>query len=121
MGFSLAETGRVGRFWGASRMARHEGLKAVEMFEAIARGDIKSLWILGTNPAVSLPRADEMRTALTKLDLLVISDNTLDRYDRRWPPCALARRGLGRKRPDGDKFRAADLAPARLRAARKRG
>ena len=75
MGFSLAEIGRVGRFWGASRMARHEGLKAVEMFEAIARGDIKSLWILGTNPAVSLPRADEMRTALSKLDLLVISDN----------------------------------------------
>src|ERR1700730_787498 len=31
MGFSLAEIGRVGRFWGASRMARHEGLKAVEM------------------------------------------------------------------------------------------
>jgi assimilatory nitrate reductase catalytic subunit len=45
------------------------------MFEAIARGGIKALWIMATNPAVSLPRADEMRAALTNLDFLVISDN----------------------------------------------
>jgi assimilatory nitrate reductase catalytic subunit len=75
MGFSPAEIGRVGRFWRAPRMAQHEGLKAVAMFEAIARGGIKALWIMATNPAVSLPRADEMRAALTSLDLLVISDN----------------------------------------------
>jgi len=75
MGFSPAETDRVGRFWGAPRMARHEGLKAVAMFEAIAQGGIKALWIMATNPAVSLPRADEMRAVLANLDLLVISDN----------------------------------------------
>ena len=77
MGFSPAEVDRVGRFWGAPRMAQHEGLKAVAMFEAIARGGIKALWIMATNPAVSLPRADKMRAALAKLDLLVISDNVL--------------------------------------------
>ena len=66
MGFSPAEIDRVGRFWGAPRMAQHEGLKAVAMFEAIARGGIKALWITATNPAVSLPRADEMRATLTK-------------------------------------------------------
>jgi assimilatory nitrate reductase catalytic subunit len=75
MGFSTAEIDRVGRFWGAPRMAQHEGLKAVAMFEAIARGGIKALWIISTNPAVSLPRANDIRAALTKLDLLVISDN----------------------------------------------
>ncbi|MGH6858049.1 MAG: nitrite reductase small subunit NirD, partial [Methylocella sp.] len=75
MGFSAAEIDRVGRFWRAPRMARHEGLKAVAMFEAIARGGIKALWIMATNPAVSLPRADHARDALRKLDLLVISDN----------------------------------------------
>jgi assimilatory nitrate reductase catalytic subunit len=75
MGFSPAEIDRVGRFWRAPRMAQHEGLKAVEMFEAIARGGIKALWITATNPAVSLPRADGMRAALTSLDFLVISDN----------------------------------------------
>jgi assimilatory nitrate reductase catalytic subunit len=75
MGFSPTEIDRVGRFWGAPCMAQHEGLKAVAMFEAIARGGIKALWIMATNPAVSLPRADEMRAALSSLDLLVISDN----------------------------------------------
>ena len=75
MGFSPAEIDRVGRFWGAPRMAQHEGLKAVAMFEAIARGGIKALWIMATNPAVSLPRANQVRAALTSLDLLVISDN----------------------------------------------
>jgi assimilatory nitrate reductase catalytic subunit len=75
MGFSRAEIDRVGRFWGARRMAQHEGLKAVAIFEAIARGNIKALWIMATNPAVSLPRADQVRAALTSLDLLVISDS----------------------------------------------
>jgi anaerobic selenocysteine-containing dehydrogenase len=75
MGFSPAEIDRVGRFWRAPRMAQHEGLKAVAMFEAIARGGIKALWIMATNPAVGLPRANQVRAALTSLDLLVISDN----------------------------------------------
>jgi assimilatory nitrate reductase catalytic subunit len=75
MGFSAEEIDRVGRFWDAPRMARREGFKAVAMLEAVARGDIKALWIIGTNPAVSLPRADHVRVALRKLDLLVVSEN----------------------------------------------
>ncbi len=77
MGFSGAEVDRVKRFWKAPRIATREGFKAVQMFEAIARGDIKALWVMGTNPAVSLPEADAVRAALAKLDLLVVSDNVL--------------------------------------------
>ncbi len=58
-------------------MAPREGLKAVQMFEAIGRGEIKALWVMGTNPAVSLPDADAVRTALGKLDLFVVSENVL--------------------------------------------
>jgi len=75
MGFSPAEIDRVRRFWKAPHMATHEGLKAVQMFEAIAAGRIKALWVMATNPAVSLPRAGAMRDALRKLDLFVVSDN----------------------------------------------
>jgi len=75
MGFSPAEVERVGRFWNAPRMAQREGLKAVQMFEAIERGEIKALWIMATNPAMSLPRAGAVREALGKLELLVISEN----------------------------------------------
>ena len=75
MGFSDAERDRVRRFWDAPNLVSGQGLKAVDMFDAIADGRIKALWVMGTNPAVSLPRADAVRAALDKLDLLVVSEN----------------------------------------------
>jgi assimilatory nitrate reductase catalytic subunit len=77
MNFSPAEIDRVRRFWNAPHIATHEGLKAVQMFEAIERGEIKALWVMATNPAVSLPRAGAMRDALSKLELFVVSENVL--------------------------------------------
>jgi assimilatory nitrate reductase catalytic subunit len=75
MGFSALEVDRVRRFWAAPRMAEREGLKAVALFEAIEAGQVKALWIMATNPAVSMPLAGRVRAALAKLDLLVVSDN----------------------------------------------
>ncbi len=75
MGFTPPDIDRVRRFWKAPRIATHEGLKAVQMFEAIGRGEIKALWVMGTNPAVSLPDADAARAALKKLELFVVSEN----------------------------------------------
>ena len=75
MGFSPEEVERVGRFWRAPNMVRREGLKAIQMFEAIERGKIRALWVMATNPAVSLPRGRAIRKALGKLDLFVVSDN----------------------------------------------
>src|SRR3954454_7698115 len=72
MAFTPPDIDRVRRFWKAPRIATHEGLKAVQMFDAIARGEIKALWVMGTNPAVSLPDADAARAALKKLELFVI-------------------------------------------------
>ena len=75
MGFAAAEIDRVRRFWNAPRMATREWRKAVDMFEAIERGEIKALWVMATNPAVSLPRAGAVRTALDKLELFIVSEN----------------------------------------------
>ena len=77
MGFSKPDVDRVGRFWNAPRIATREGLKAVQMFEAIAGGEIKALWVMATNPAVSLPRASAVRKALGRLELFVVSENVL--------------------------------------------
>jgi assimilatory nitrate reductase catalytic subunit len=77
MGFAAEEIDRVRRFWRAPRMAAREGLKAVAMFEAIERGEIKALWVMATNPAVSLPRARAMRGALGRLELFVVSENVI--------------------------------------------
>ncbi len=77
MNYVTADIDRVRRFWRAPRMAEREGFKAVQMFDAVARGEIKALWVMATNPAVSLPRAGAMRDALGKLELFIVSDNVL--------------------------------------------
>jgi assimilatory nitrate reductase catalytic subunit len=77
MGFTPPDIDRVRRFWKAPGIATHEGLKAVQMFEAIARGEIKALWVMGTNPVVSLPDADVVRAAMEKLELFVVSENVI--------------------------------------------
>src|SRR6202171_4258227 len=74
MAFTPPDIDRVRRFWKAPRIATHEGLKAVQLFEAIGRGEIKALWVMGTNPAVSLPDADDARTALEKPRVIVLSE-----------------------------------------------
>ncbi len=64
----------VSRFWDAPDIARSPGLQAVDMFQAIASGKIKAVWIMGTNPVVSLPDADKVRAALLACELVVVSD-----------------------------------------------
>lgn len=65
---------RVSRFWNAPALARRPGLKAVDMFQAVADGRIKAIWIMATNPVVSLPDADSVRAALKRCELVVVSD-----------------------------------------------
>ncbi len=65
---------RVGRFWGSDKVADKQGLKAVAMFDAIAAGQIKAVWIMATNPVVSMPDADKVKRALQQCELVVVSD-----------------------------------------------
>ena len=77
IGYGAEEIDRVSRFWQAPNIARREGLKAVQMLEAVAEGSIRALWVMATNPAVSLPNADKAQAALAGLDLFVVSENVL--------------------------------------------
>lgn len=61
-------------FWKSPAIAVKPGLKAVDLFEAVHDGRIKALWIMATNPVVSLPDADRVREALGRCELLVVSD-----------------------------------------------
>ncbi len=61
-------------FWRAPALAPRPGLKAVEMFEAVADGRIKAIWIVATNPAASMPRAGKIRAALQACPFVVVSD-----------------------------------------------
>ena len=86
---------RIGRRWRRSGAAApgaispKPGLTAVEMFRALEKGQLKAIWIAGTNPAVSLPDLHQVRRALAKAQLVVVSGRlSSDRDDaaRRRPP-----------------------------------
>lgn len=64
----------VQEFWQSPYIAEEEGLKAVDLFQAVHDGKIKVLWIMATNPAVSMPDSDFVREALKKCDFVVVSD-----------------------------------------------
>jgi assimilatory nitrate reductase catalytic subunit len=64
----------VQSFWHSPTIADTPGLKAVDLFRAVADGKIKALWIAGTNPVDSLPDADAVRAALRACPFVVVSD-----------------------------------------------
>ncbi len=64
----------VQNFWDSPHIADRPGLKAVELFDAMHAGRIKAVWIMATNPVVSLPDADRAREALRRCELVVVSD-----------------------------------------------
>jgi assimilatory nitrate reductase catalytic subunit len=97
MGFSAPERARVRRFWSAPNVVAGDGLKAIDMFAAVADRRIKALWVMGTNPAVSLPRADRVRSALSRLDLLIVSDNVASNDTVRLAHIALPAAAWGEK------------------------
>ncbi len=63
-------------FWNAPACPEAPGLKAVDMFRAVGDGRIKALWVIHTNPAVSMPDADAVARALDACPFTVVSDVT---------------------------------------------
>ncbi|MEL7184324.1 MAG: molybdopterin-dependent oxidoreductase, partial [Pseudomonadota bacterium] len=59
--------------WGDEVLAE-KGLTVTEILGAVHAGDIKAMYILGENPAMSDPDVDHARAALAKLDHLVVQD-----------------------------------------------
>lgn len=74
MDFDEASKALVQRYWGSPAIAPKPGLKAVDMFEAVRSGQIKAIWIMATNPMVSMPDGNRIHEALSKCELVVVSD-----------------------------------------------
>ena len=65
----------IAKVWGVTpESLPHAGLTAMEIFEAIHRGEIKGLLSICFNPLVSLPDAGYIREALNKLEFFGIID-----------------------------------------------
>ncbi|MEO1647563.1 MAG: molybdopterin-dependent oxidoreductase [Pseudomonadota bacterium] len=97
LGFSEDERASVASFWNTDRLATGPGLKAVDLFEAMHRGDIKFVWVMATNPAVSMPNASRVREALAKCDTVVVSDVLEDTDTMRLADIRLPALGWGEK------------------------
>ena len=64
---------RYEEFWG-TELDRKRGLTVVEIMNAIHAGEIRAMYILGENPAMSDPDQAHARAALAKLEHLVVQD-----------------------------------------------
>jgi ferredoxin-nitrate reductase len=60
--------------WRTDRISPQPGLTAVELFEALGAGRVKAVWIVATNPVVSMPDANLVREALERAELVVVQD-----------------------------------------------
>ncbi|HEY6898126.1 MAG TPA: molybdopterin-dependent oxidoreductase [Rhodocyclaceae bacterium] len=69
-----ADRAEVARLWGVDRVPEQPGLSAVELFDAVAAGRIKALWIACTNPAQSMPDAEKVHAALAACDFVVVQE-----------------------------------------------
>jgi formate dehydrogenase major subunit len=68
-----ANRSRVEEFWGAA-LDPKRGLTVVEIMDAVHAGQIRGMYIMGENPAMSDPDVQHAREALAKLDHLVVQD-----------------------------------------------
>jgi formate dehydrogenase major subunit len=60
--------------WGSEDFSSQKGLTVVEIMDAVHTGDIKGMYVLGENPAMSDPDVGHARDALAMLEHLVVQD-----------------------------------------------
>ncbi len=96
-GFTRASIVAVRQFWNAPNMATAPGLKAVPLFEAIERGEVKFLWVLATNPLVSMPEAERWQRALKNCETVIVSDCVRDTDTTQFAQILLPAAGWGEK------------------------
>ncbi|MEP6657351.1 MAG: molybdopterin-dependent oxidoreductase [Betaproteobacteria bacterium] len=68
----------VAALWGIERVPEAPGKTAVELFEALASGQVKIVWIACTNPAQSMPDQGAVRAGLQRAELVVLQEAYVD-------------------------------------------
>ncbi|MBZ0069406.1 MAG: molybdopterin-dependent oxidoreductase [Thiobacillus sp.] len=83
----------VARLWGVDAVPATPGKTAVELFDAVKRGEIKAIWIASTNPAQSMPNQAQVHEALQVAECVVLQEafaytETAQYADVLLPACA---------------------------------
>ncbi len=92
-----ADRAEVAQLWGVPSISGRPGKTAIEMFDAIRRGDIKAVWIACTNPAQSMPDQTAVREALTRAELVVLQETCNDTETAAYADVLLPAAGWGEK------------------------
>ena len=72
---SLKDRALVAQAWGIEeKNLPRKGLSAQEILQAADEGEIKAMWVVGSNPAVSAPNGRRIENALGRLSFLAVSD-----------------------------------------------
>ncbi len=87
----------IARLWGVDSVPDQPGRTAVEMFEAVRRGEIRALWIACTNPAQSMPDLNAVHEALRRVEFLVVQDAFRDTETTRFADLLLPATTWGEK------------------------
>ncbi|MCY9827377.1 nitrate reductase [Vibrio chagasii] len=87
----------VSEFWQTDNLTTYAGLKAIDLFDAMNEGKIKAVWIMATNPVVSLPDSEKIKTALEKCPFVVVSDCIADTETTRLADVVLPAQGWSEK------------------------
>ena len=64
----------VAEFWGVKSISPTPGLTATKMIDALEEGKLKALWIVCTNPLVSLPNVNHVEAAMKKARFVVVQE-----------------------------------------------
>ncbi len=64
----------VAEFWGVEKIQEKPGLTATEMYESLKSGKMKAIWVICTNPSVSMPNARLVDEALKAARFVVVQD-----------------------------------------------
>ncbi|WP_299669741.1 nitrate reductase [uncultured Polaribacter sp.] len=64
----------VAQFWGVDKISPKPGLTATEMFDALESGKLKAVWIVCTNPLVSMPNSHQIEKAMAKSKFVVVQE-----------------------------------------------
>jgi assimilatory nitrate reductase catalytic subunit len=75
---SAEDRAELARHWNVPALPERPGKTAVEMFDALAAGEIKAVWIACTNPAQSLPDQGRVRAALARAEFVVVQEAYAD-------------------------------------------
>ncbi len=76
----------VAQFWGVEKINPKPGFTATEMFDALESGEMKAVWIVCTNPLVSMPNTYQIERAMKQAKFVVVQDisfksDTVDHAD----------------------------------------